>query len=341
MNINLKANRKQMKEINKSILRNTLKQRRKTTKVELSQLTELSVVTVNSLISEMVLSGEVIEGDDIPSNGGRPSKQYIYNENYRQSIIIYGYQNKNKNLFHMLVVDSFGACLTRKKWYIEQVMNDSFCPWIEDALQSYENICTIVFGLPGAEENGVIYVHDYPEIIGDQFLSYYREQYGVSVIYENDINATTLGFYSRQNKEMVRTVVGLYYPRIYGPGAGTVIKGEIYRGCKNFAGEVGWIPITPSWKDLNYDNPDEVLIMLRQIVVMYCCVLAPDSIVIYGDFLNHDILGSLMEQVQTLLKGNFVPNISFEKSLEKDFELGLIQLVLKEYERIEGTALWC
>lgn len=337
----MKANRKQMKEINKNILRKALKQRRKTTKVELSQLTELSVVTVNSLISEMVLSGEVIEGDDIPSNGGRPSKQYIYNDNYKQSIIIYGYQDNNKNLFHMLVVDSFGVCLSRKKGYIEHVMNNSFDPWIKAAFQSYANICTIVFGLPGAEENGVIYVHDYPDIIGDQFISYYQEKYGVSVIYENDINATTLGFYSRQNKATVQTVVGLYYPRIYGPGAGTVIMGEIYRGCRNFAGEVGWIPLIPSWKDLNYDDPEEVLLMLRQIVVMYCCILAPENIVIYGDFLNNDILCSLIEQVRTLLNGNFIPDISFERSLERDFELGLIQLVLKEYERIEGLALWC
>ena len=58
----LKANRTQMKEINKNILRQALKECRKATKLDLSALTALSVVTVNSLISEMVSSGEVLGG---------------------------------------------------------------------------------------------------------------------------------------------------------------------------------------------------------------------------------------------------------------------------------------
>lgn len=335
-----KANRTQMKEINKNILRQVLKERRKATKPELSELTELSVVTVNSLISEMVSSGEVAEGDEVPSNGGRPSKQYVYNGNYRKAIIIYGHQHNGQDLFHMLIINSYGECIDHKKEYYANILTDSFDTWIEAAFKAYENICAIVFGLPGAEENGVIYVHDYPGIVGDKFLTYYQGKYGVPVIYENDINATIYGFYARQNTETVQTVVGLYYPRIYGPGAGVVIKGEIYKGFKNFAGEVGWIPLKPSWNQVNYDNPEEIVLMLSQIVVLYSCVLAPESIVFYGDFLTDGILEMLVLKVQELLKGNFLPCIEFEKDLEKDFESGMIQIALGELKRKEGIAEW-
>jgi hypothetical protein len=329
----LKANRTQMKEINKNILRQILKERKKATKPELAVLTDLSVVTVNTLISEMVASGEVIEGDEVPSNGGRPSKQFIYNGNYKKAIIIYGHEYNNQNLFHMLIINSLGECIDSKKEYYAEIVTDSFDKWIEAAFESYKNICAIVFGLPGAEENGVIYVHDYPFIVGNKFLHYYQEKYQVPVLYENDINATVCGFYARQNSEAVQTVVGLYYPRIYGPGAGVVIRGEIHKGCKNFAGEVNWIPLKPSWDEVNYDNMEEVVSMLSQITVVYSCVLAPERIVFYGDFLTDEILEKLVLRVQKLLEGNFLPHIQFEKSLEKDFENGMIQIALSEFDR--------
>ncbi|WP_341876849.1 ROK family protein [Defluviitalea saccharophila] len=336
----LKANRAQMKEINKNLLRQTLKEYRKATKPELAALTHLSVVTVNSLISEMVASGEVIEGDEVPSNGGRPSRQYVYNGNYRKALIIYGYEHHNKDLFHMLIINAFGECIERKTDYFSNVGINSFDIWIENAFKVHENICAIVFGLPGAEENGVIYVNDYSGIIGDKFLSYYQSKYGVPVLYENDINATVYGFYTKQNSHTVQTVVGLYYPRIYGPGAGVVIKEEIYKGCKNFAGEVNWLPLKPSWNEVNYDNPEEVVLMLSQIIVVYSCVLAPERIVFYGDFLTEEILERLLLRVQELLKGHFLPHIQFEKSIEKDFETGMIQIAYKELQKREGIIEW-
>ncbi|NLZ52915.1 MAG: ROK family protein [Thermoanaerobacteraceae bacterium] len=336
----LKANRAQMKEINKNLLRQTLKEYRKATKPELAALTHLSVVTVNSLISEMVASGEVIEGEEVPSNGGRPSRQYVYNGNYRKALIIYGYEHNDKDLFNLLIINAFGECIERKKDYFPNVFIDSFDIWIENAFRSHKNICAIVFGLPGAEENGVIYVNDYSGIIGDKFLSYYQSKYGVPVLYENDINATVYGFYTKQNSHTVQTVVGLYYPRIYGPGAGVVIKEEIYKGCKNFAGEVNWLPLKPSWNEVNYDNPEEVVLMLSQIIVVYSCVLAPERIVFYGDFLTEEILERLLLRVQELLKGHFLPHIQFEKSIEKDFETGMIQIAYKELQKREGIIEW-
>ena len=336
----LKANRTQMKEINKNILRQILKTRKKATKPELSDLSKLSVVTVNSLISEMVSSGEVTEGEEVPSNGGRPSRQYIYNGDYSKAIIIFGHQENNKDLFTMLILNSFGECLNRKREYLVNIITDSFDSWIEEALQSYDNIRSIIFGLPGAEENGVIYTHDYPGIVDDKFLPYYREKYGLTVIYENDINATTYGFYARQNIDSEQTVVGLYYPRIYAPGAGLIIKEEIYKGCKNFAGEVGWIPLSPAWNEVNYENPEEVARMLSQIVVIYSCMLAPESIVFYGDFMTEEILEGLLLRAKQNLKGNYLPTVEFVKDIENDFEQGMIQIALNELKRNEGIAEW-
>ncbi len=336
----LKANRKQMKEINKNNLRQVLKERRKATKPELAELTQLSVVTVNALIGELVSSGEVIEGDEIPSNGGRPSKQYIYNGDFRKAIIIYGHQENNQDLFHMLIINAFGECIDRKEASYTNVVTDSFDLWIGDAFRKHKTICAIIFGLPGAEKNGVIYAHDYPGIVGEKFLTHYKEKYHVPVLYENDINATVCGYYARQNGETMETVVGLYYPRAYAPGAGVVVNGKIYKGFMNFAGEIGWIPLRPTWNEVDYKNGEAVALMLSQIAVIFSCVLAPQRIVFYGDFLTEELLKELVSHLTKQLKGKFLPQIEFEKNLVKDFERGMIQIALSELKRKEGIAAW-
>ena len=71
------------------------------------------------------------------------------------------------------------------------------------------------------------------------------------VLYENDVNATVCGYYGYHKAEGIQTVVGLYYPQVYAPGAGTMINGEIYKGGMNFAGEIGWLPLHPAWNEVD------------------------------------------------------------------------------------------
>jgi hypothetical protein len=335
-----KANRVQMKEINKNIIRHILKQRRKATKPELAEISKLSVVTVNALISEMISTGEVLEGDDIPSNGGRPSKQYLYNGHYKYAIVIYGHEEQKKNLFHMLVINLFGECIERKKAYMESTTIESFDPWIAAAIKQYKKISAIVFGLPGVEENGVILSNDFQDIIGDQFIPYYQNKYKVPVLFENDVNATVCGYYEQLNCKEVHNVVGIYYPRSYGPGAGIIIGGEVYKGNSNFAGEFAFISVKPSWEEVDFDNPNDVTTMLSQILVIYSCVLAPERFVLYGDFLNDRIINDVTEKVKVTLQGKFKPYIEYKNSLELDFELGMIHIAKNQLEKSEDIKKW-
>ena len=100
-----------MKEMNKNLIRNIFKTELEITAAQLSRKTELSVVTVNSLLKEMIESNEVYAGESIPSNGGRPSTVYKYNDMFRCSAIIFGYTIDNKNYIKILVTNLLGKCI--------------------------------------------------------------------------------------------------------------------------------------------------------------------------------------------------------------------------------------
>lgn len=338
----MKADTVLMKEWNKGMVRSHLKVAKAATKPELAAKTGLSVVTVNSLIAEMVESGEVLQGESVPSNGGRPSAQYIYNENYSLAVIIYGQQENSNNLIRLLVVNLYGEILERKSEYYTNITVDCFDPWIEEMIIKYAGVSMIAFGLPGEEENQVILLNDYPDIIGDVFLKHYQEKYKVPVIYENDVNASVSGYYFRHMKPLQQNMVGIYVPRIYNPGAGILIRGEIYHGAKNFAGEFKFIPMPYPWKELDYSNKQQVSENLGRLLVMYSCIIAPDQFVLYGDFWTQEIKEGILEYAGDLLQDQFHPRITFSEEYDKDFETGMIKLsldYLENHQRVGRSLL--
>lgn len=338
----MKANSVLMKELNKDMVRKHLKLAKSATKPELAAKTGLSVVTVNSLITEMVESGEVLQGECIPSNGGRPSTQYFYNKDYSYAAIIYGHQDNNRNLIQLTLVNLSGETVTKKGEYFADIKVESFDEWLDEMFIQYPAIGLVAFGLPGEEENQVITINDYPDIIGDEFMKHYKERYKVPVIFENDVNASVSGYYYSHQEPSQQNVVGIYFPRIYLPGAGVLIGGEIYHGAQNFAGEFTFIPTPYAWRELEYNNPMQVSEVLGQLLAMYSCILAPDHFVLYGDFWTEEIKVRTKEYADHLLKGKFKLKITFSESLDQDFEKGMIHLALDYLEnqhRIERSYL--
>ncbi len=322
------ANTILIKEVNKELVRNELKRMRKATIHQLSLATGLSVVTVGALLAEMAESGEAFESATVPSNGGRPSALYSYNENFRLAAVIYGYQKNDSNLIRFLVVNLYGECIEKQEVYSRDVEVQSFAPTIDDFLAKYPAIGAIGFGLPGSEENGVILTHDYRGLIGEAFMRFYRSRYGLPVVFINDVNAAVAGYYSSCGKS--KCIAGLYFPRIYLPGAGMVINGGIHRGFRSFAGELGGMPLGTDWINLDYSDADAVTREVGRLVAAYCCILAPEKFVLYGDFFNEDSAERIRGFTRGLLPRHFEADLCVSGDFEKDFERGAILTSLEE-----------
>lgn len=325
-----RANTKMMKEINKNLLRNCFRTEIDLTAGKLSQETGLSVVTINSLIKEMVEHREVLVGQSIPSNGGRPSAVYKYNEMFRCAAIIFGFTRNHRNYIKVLVTNLLGKSIYEHESIYESINDNSFDSVLDELFEKYPTIEVIAFGLPGAEENGIINMNDYIDIIGDTFIKHYRERYNVDVIFVNDINAAVNGYYhNKLDNKNIHTVVGLVFNRVYLPGSGIVIDGEIYTGKSNFAGEIAYMPIGIDWLKINYYNPEEIYDAIAKLIAMMGCVVAPDQFVIYGDFWKEDSAQKIKDKAERILHYYFETNIVVCNDFEEDYELGMIKSALE------------
>ncbi len=321
-----------IKQINTELVRKHLKQMREATIFQLSMATELSVVTVNSLLVQMTQDGEVREERRVPSKGGRPSMLYAYNGNYRHVLVIYSSQKDNRNLIHVLVVNLLGDCVYRKEIYIDDIQIDSFCELIDEAISNYPRIATIGFGLPGVEEGGIITGNDYENIVGDGFMDLYKSKYGLPVIFINDVNAAAKGFLHSKKPGTNQCIAAVYFPRIYPPGAGLIINGEIYTGAHHFAGEIGHLPIGIDWAMLDYTDKKAVTSAVGKLLSVYCRIVAREQFILYGDFFEAGCEADICEYTQSLLNHKYAVNVTIRSAFDHDFERGMIDVTLEQLD---------
>ena len=321
-----------IKEVNKNLVRESLRILRKATKQELSVRTGLSVVTIHSLLSDLIAKEEVLEGEMIPSNGGRPSVVYYYNENHRNALILYGHQKENRNFIRMIVTNLVGECVYEEESYEDEIRVETFDKFLNRAIVKYPNVSIIGFGLPGEEEDGIITFNDYEQIVGREFMNYYRVKYQMPVIFVNDINAAVNGYYQYKSSSAAKNVVGIYFPRIYKPGAGIIIDGEIYTGTNSFAGEIGNLPMGVDWVKLNYYKKNELVEAVSKLLATITCVIAPEEFVLYGDFWSTNIGELIKLNAERLLRKQTEVNIVVSDKFEDDLKEGMIRYILEQME---------
>ncbi len=316
-----------MKKMNRKLIRAALKECKTATKPELSHRTGLSVVTVGSLLAELIREGEVEEAGMAPSGGGRPGLVYRYRNDFRCALLLYGHQRNNRNLIHVSVIDLAGTCLWRKDEYYDEITVSCFDAVLDEAVGLFPQTGLLAFGLPGEAVDGVITICDYERISGDDFLRRYRDRYGIPVIFENDVNAMTYGCCGPEFEE--GSVAGIYFPRLYPPGAGLVLDGKIYYGTGHFAGEIMKLPVPEPWGELDYGDGERVLKMLKAVLAIFCCVVAPRRLVLYGDFFTEGMEAALKAGCEELLEGRYEMEIAVKENLEHDYEAGMVRLALE------------
>lgn len=322
------ADAKLMKELNKRQLRRILRQCKEATKPELADRTGLSVVTINSLLEDLLKTGEVVQAGLAPSGGGRPSTRYQYRPDYRYAVLLYGHQSEGRNLMHLAVVNLMGECVWRKEEYFDEILVESFEAVLDDVIGRFPEIGLLAFGLPGEVVDDVVTIHDYQALVGPEFMAHYKGRYHLPVVFENDINAMTYGA-CREGDVEKATVAGIYLPRIYPPGAGLVIQGKIYYGTSHCAGELAGLPVPVSWDSLDYGRENDVLENLKLLTAVYGFTVAPETLIFYGDFFTEELQEQLRAYSGRLLEGKFHMDLIFAENLERDYEEGMKRLALE------------
>lgn len=330
----MRADTRLMKQLNINTLRRVLSEQGQATKPQLAGLTGLSVVTVNALIAEMLEQGEVREMGMVPSGGGRPSMQYGYHYGCRTMAVIYGHQLEGRNYIHTLVTDLKGQKLWEHQDYMEDIQAGSFDAILDAVFTKFENIGLIAFGLPGEAIGEVVTINDFAGLEGADFLPRIRVKYGVPVLFENDINAMAYGYYRKNCGKDVTSLVGIYFPRTFLPGAGLILDGNIYYGNSHFAGEMGAVYVPVPWEELDYYEESQVLCQLEALLTSFACIVAPSCFVLYGDFFTDGMAEALERYVCRRLYGKFQVRVEVSCRLEEDYETGMVCLAQKKMRQL-------
>jgi predicted NBD/HSP70 family sugar kinase len=114
----------------------------------------------------------------------------------------------------------------------------------EEAGLSYEDVTYTVVGSPGVVEQGSGAMRLAPNLSGwsgPGVLEALRERLGLSLTIENDTNLAALG---EQAHGLGKGVANFVFVSVgTGIGMGIVIDGQLYRGARGAAGEIGFLPL--------------------------------------------------------------------------------------------------
>lgn len=320
---NIGGNSLVIKEININLVRKALKSKRKATKQEIANSTGLSIVTVGTVLQHLLEENEVFESELCSSSGGRPAKKYKYNENFALTLIIFPYEMNEKIIINSSIVNLSGKYLYESDLEVKDVDLKIFEDIIELLLKDYPEIQAIGFGHPGIEVDGQIILSDYKMLRETYFTKHFSNLYKLPVIIENDVNAAVIGFGNRKKIDSNNTLVYIYFPDQHPPGAGVFINGKLFKGRRNFAGEIATMPLGITWNKDLYNSFEDLCEATTKLIVSISSILNPDTVVLNGSFLTSAHIEIISEKCRKSLPKNIVPIIVLSDNFIEDYKNGL------------------
>jgi len=214
-------------------------------RTDISKHTELNIVTVSNYVDNFIERGLVIEkGFDISSGGRRPTLVELNGK--AGHVVAVGL-----TMMHMvgIVVDlETKVVLEMKKDrppITGEVIIDELVRLTHELIKSSkvnpDKIFGIGIGLPGIiDETGRTI--RWPGKLGSQDVSVsvsvkdiFEKEFGLVTIVENDATAAVLGEKWFGLEPEIKNMIYMYS----GVGCGVIINGQVYRGSKGTAGELG------------------------------------------------------------------------------------------------------
>ena len=314
---------------NLALLRNVMRQARVLTKPQAAELSGLSVVTVNALLQELLAAGEVLRAEEVSSSGGRPAQQYVYNARHRLALTVYMHEKAGRDTMFIALQDMLGNALEKQELQPEHITIELFQRVLQPYFARYSQITAVVVGLPGMEVRGRLAVIDYPELQNLPFCALLKEAFGCPVYLENDINAAVLGCTAalgEQGRE--ETVVGIYLPQNYPPGAGISLQGRIYKGRDGMAGEIGNRLRFWSGDGIIAGQDAAVLARIAELVVLFTVTWNPHRLVLYRETLQPGDLRAIQTLAAGTFAAEFLPALEVKASIYEDYGRGIQQLAM-------------
>ena len=234
-----------LRELNAGALLKLIREHGRVSRPELTELSGLSLPTVNARTRALLEAGYILESGTAKSNGGRPAQLLEFNGKfgYVAGIDVGGFRAS------VALSDLAGNTVALEQKPLEEhVHGDGVMEVAETVLRQllagrdlkFEDLMSAGLSTPGLVDPLTKEVSFVPNIPGWSQLKpvdRFEELIGKPIEVENDVNAAIKGEAWQGAAQGVRNAVFVSVGR--GVGAGILVKGEIYRGFGGAAGEIG------------------------------------------------------------------------------------------------------
>lgn len=330
-------NRKDVRNHNLQKIRSALRSLRQATKPQLSEHTGLSVMTVNTLVKILQERGEVeLMADFLPSaseEGGRPARQYRYLADRLLALTLCFYEEDGGNRMAASVENLFGDVVFSEKITCPDVSLAFLRESIHRYQEQYPQLTLVIMGLPGVEVDGAMAVIDYPALKGVRLREQLASAAGLPVYLVNDINAAVLGYGMSLGKtSQQETVVGIYWPQHYPPGAGILLNGRLYRGRDGLAGEISCI-----FDRSVYEPTDISAAQVAEKIVSFVRFWNPHRMVLYIEGITPECEAEIRSLCADSLPARFMPELVLGRPLREDYRRGIHALAGNFLENLSRT----
>lgn len=298
---------------NLQVILNLLDENKQLSAKELSNLTGLSIVSINKLLDILISNTEIITIDYINTRGRRAKIYKLNYAAYKLGIVQLA-ENGDSIKATFYLTDLKGKVKLKK-------FNDQPITSVEQLTQFIKQQIIndmpqkIIVGVPGAELNGYLQISDVASLQGINLSLAIETATDIKTLVINDANASTFGAATELNENR-NIAVGIYLPNNFAPGVGIVINNRLINGVDGLAGEIEYSTI---------DNKQPVTQQITQQIQNIISFLDPNLVIVYAEKLG--LTNLQIDQIKQTVQRNLPLHekyaIDFDRSFERDYRIGL------------------
>mgnify|MGYP001282241206 CR=1 FL=1 len=246
------GNQQLVKQINKSIVLNTIKNNAPISRADIAQKTGLNKGTVSSLVNELIEEHLIYESGLGESSGGRRPIILLFNHQAGFAIGI----DLEVNYILGILTDLFGNIVMEIHEKLTMCEYDQVLKVLKSIIQKlihatpdspYE-IIGMGIGVPGLVNNdGVILTAPNLGWKNIRLKDEIEKTFRIPVYIENEANAGAYGEKNFGSKKDYHNI--LYISAGIGIGVGIVLNGKLFTGSNGFSGEMGHSIIVADGKE--------------------------------------------------------------------------------------------
>ncbi len=320
-----------VKKFNKERIRKEIQKHDICTKAMISRITELSLVTCNSLLNEMLMEHEIVEAAQKELIMGRPAAHFCYNKDYLHVLGLWVSDEKGINVIDCVTADAMGNMLNHVRENPEEINYGAIEAIIKNQIEADSFIRRISIGIPGVNMHGVVESCDVSTLVGVPLETELQKEFEIDVEVRNDMDYFTYGVYHTKYTGDSNLAV-VYFPKDNSGtvGSGFVINGRVLRGFSKYSGSLPCVlegfGISRDEQVRIINSENELVSYIQKLVIIIAATIDPEEIHLLGIDLSKEQMDEIYGFVENIMTAQHMPKLILDKDAENQYRTGLIRV---------------